>query len=287
MSLSFAIIGPKNSQNTLDLCTSIQNTNNNSTVYNINDISIDSKKLYTNNFFLHDIYLFRGYNKSVFYAHSLALLLQKNNKVVLDNILTSTYIKNKFEESILLSMNNIAHPQTYYAQTGVVWNSLLKNSSFPIIIKSLNGQKGQDIYKLNSFTEVKSFFNKNPKGFLAQEYIESDGDIRVFIVNDKILGAIKRLAVENDFRSNASLGAKTKPHKLTKTESEIALNAHNCMGYNISGVDIILDKDNKPFVLEVNHTPQWQAFKKTLNINPAEEIINYSIQKYEEKNRFL
>lgn len=285
MLLSFAIIGPKNSQNTLDLCSAIENVNHTCVVYNINDISLDSKNMYNDKFFSHDIYLFRGYDKSIIYAHILSVLLLNNKKIVLDNLLFKTIVRNKLEESILLSLKNIQQPQTIYAQSFTKWKVSLKNFSFPIVAKSLSGQKGQDVYKLNSFEDAISFFKKNSKDFLAQEYIKSDGDLRVFIVGNKILGAIKRFTVSGDFRSNASLGAKTEQHNLTDLEKTIALKAHNCMGYDISGVDLILDKQGNPFVLEVNHTPQWQAFKKTSHINPAEEIVNYSIKKYEEKNR--
>ncbi len=47
MALSFAIIGPKNSQNTLDLCDAIAQTNNTSIIYDINSIFITSKNFKT------------------------------------------------------------------------------------------------------------------------------------------------------------------------------------------------------------------------------------------------
>ena len=287
MPLSFAIIGPKKSQNTLDLCLAIKNTGNISTVYEISDISLNFRELSKNSFINHDIYLFRGYNKSITYANILSKLISMDDKIIVDELLTKTIVRNKLEESFLLYSKNIAHPQTLYAQKFTKWTILLTQISFPIIAKALSGQQGKDIYKPDSLSEAIIFFKKNPKGFLVQKYIKSDGDIRVFIVGNKILGAIKRFTISGDFRSNASLGAKIESHKLTKSEKTIALEAHKCIGYDISGVDIILDKHNKPFILEVNHTPQWQAFKKTLKINPAEEIINYSLKKYEKKNRIL
>jgi len=287
MSLSFAIIGPKKSQNTRDLCDAINTTDNICSLYNINDLSFCSKSLNENAFLKHDIYIFRAYNKSIMYAHILSSLLLANGKIVIDDLLTKTVVRNKFEETVLLSSKNIPHPQTLYAQNSFAWNRLLQKFKYPIIVKSLTGQKGQDLYKFNSHAEAKSFFAKNPKGFLAQEYIASDGDVRVFIVGNNVLGAIKRRTISGDFRSNTSLGAQSEVFVLSESVKNIALCAHKVIGYDISGVDIIFDKDDNPFVLEVNHTPQWQAFKKTTGINPAEEIIHYSIRKYEEKNRIL
>ena len=287
MSISFAIIGQKKSENTKDLCKNISQKGYLCQVYSINEIGLDTQDETKNSFFSHDIYIFRGYNKSLFWAHALATLLENKNKIIIDSLLTKSVVKTKLEEVSTLKINNIPHPRTYYAQSAQAWKTVLQHTEFPIIYKRIDGQQGQDIYKFDDKDSLFAFITNNYKGFLAQEYIESNGDIRVFIVGNTVLGAIKRFVVENDFRSNASLGSQTEIYNLTDKETDLALNAHNSIGYDISGVDIIFDKDNNPFVLEINHTPQWQAFKKTTGINPAEEIINFALQKYEEKNRVL
>lgn len=285
--IRFAIIGPQDSQNTADLCEEVHSKNHTSTTYSINEISIDTQSFGQSPFFSHDIYIFRGYNNSINFAHILANTLNRLGKIVFDDILPRAVVRTKIQEIILLHTQEIPTPRTYYAQDTSQWKELLKDAPLPLVIKPINGQKGQDIVKISDIVDVLDYFNKNPKGFIAQEFIETDGDLRVFIVGQKILGAIKRICPKNDFRSNASLGAKTEIHQLTQEESSLALRAHKCIGYDISGVDIILDEHNKPRILEVNHTPQWQAFKKTTKVNPAEEIINFALQQYEKKNRVL
>ncbi|HHE45911.1 MAG TPA: ATP-grasp domain-containing protein, partial [Candidatus Moranbacteria bacterium] len=141
-------------------------------------------------------------------------------------------------------------------------------------------QKGQGIKKIANKNDFIEFFKNNPQCYLIQEFLKIDGDIRVLVVGKKILGAIKRTVLKNDFRSNVSLGAKIKKIELTTIMKKVALKATELMGYEIAGVDLI-EYNNKIYVLEVNSTPEWQGFKKVTGINPAKEIINYAIKKYE------
>ncbi len=287
MTLSFALIGPPTSPNTQDLCAAAVQQGHTCTLYSIGEIGIDFSAIETHPFFQHDLYLFRGHNKSVGFAHTLALMLHRRGKVVIDSILTASHVRDKIQEIALLEQNNLPCPRTFYALRVAQWRVLLADATFPIVVKPLDGQKGQDVRKYDTFAEAMRFFEENERGFLAQTFIRSDGDVRVFIVGTTVLGAIKRFTVGDDFRSNASLGAKVEKYVLSSAIAEMALKAKDAVGYDIAGVDIIFDENSKPFILEVNHTPQWSAFKEATGINPAEDIINYALHCHEKKDRVL
>ena len=51
---------------------------------------------------------------------------------------------------------------------------------------------------------------------LIQEYIKTDGDIRVIVLGGKIIASMKRSVVEGDFRSNVSQGAEVKEYELSE-----------------------------------------------------------------------
>lgn len=284
MKKSFAIIGPKRSQNTIDLHNEIEKRGHVCTIYAINDISVNTQNYALHPFFSHDIYLFRGYNRSIGFARSLATILHSLHKTVIDNILYTSTLSNKFQESILLKEKNIPQPPTYYACSSQQWEFVLKDVSFPLVVKPINGQQGQGIYKCFTVEEVLDVVRSDEKNFIAQEFLPADGDVRIFIVDQEILGAIKRFIIPGDFRSNASLGARTKIYHLSSQEKEIALAAHRALGYDVSGVDMIISHD-KQYILEVNHTPQWQAFKKTTTLQPEPYIINFALHQYEKENR--
>ena len=103
-------------------------------------------------------------------------------------------------------------------------------------------------------------------------------DLRVFIVGDTVLGAIRRYVIEGDIRSNASLGAKSEAVELTEEMVTLAKKATIAIGYEVAGVDLA-ETSTGYSILEVNHTPQWQAFKKSTGINPADHIVRYALKK--------
>ena len=55
---------------------------------------------------------------------------------------------------------------------------------------------------------------------ILQEYVEGaeDGDVRVLMLNGKPIGAIRRIPVSGDVRSNISSGGSVEKYKLTKTD---------------------------------------------------------------------
>ena len=68
---------------------------------------------------------------------------------------------------------------------------------------------------------VQLIYKQDPEtDILIQEYIKTDGDIRVVIVGDNIIGTMKREVVEGDFRSNYTQGGGVKPYKLSEEEMQ-------------------------------------------------------------------
>ncbi len=283
--INFAIIGSL-TENTLDLKSEIEKRGFLVSVFPLSTIFLEfnkgnsiarSKKNSLDNF---DIFLFRAYNKNFREAKILAELLLAKNKIIIDTVLGLDMIDSKVYEASKLSQAGINYPKTWQSIGKKNYTEILKKIDFPLIVKPVYGQKGQGIKKINNRQSFIKFFENNPQGYLIQEFLKIDGDIRVFIVGGKILGGIKRYLPKNDFRSNVSLGAKTEKIVLTDEIKKTALEATKTMHYEIAGVDLIEYK-NKIYVLEVNSTPQWQGFKITTGINPAPYIVNYALKKYE------
>ena len=151
--------------------------------------------------------------------------------------------------------------------------------STPLIMKVLEGTQGKGVVLVDSELSAKSVldaFNGLDVNILIQEFIkEANGeDIRVFIVGGKVVGAMKRTAKSNEFRSNLHQGGIATIHKLTRKEKSTAINAAKAMGLSICGVDIISSKRG-PLVLEVNSSPGLEGIEKSTGVNIAKEIMLY------------
>lgn len=286
--MKFLILGATDTDNTKDLEVEIQKRGHEAVKVKPKDFIFSIQegefKVTTGgiDLFYFDVYLLRGYNVSVIETQIFVDKLLALGKTVVDEAVGVQYIPSKLFEASRFSEAGLNYPETFSILDVESFELFKDGICYPVIVKPVNGQKGQDMFKFENESELGEFLKENNKGWLVQECLPMDGDVRVFIVGDEVLGAIKRFTIEGDFRSNASLGAEARKFELTEEISEIALKAKKAMNCEIAGVDLAWSND-KWYVIEVNFTPQWQAFKEVIGINPAEKIVEYAIDKHNRK----
>lgn len=102
-------------------------------------------------------------------------------------------------------------------------------------------------------------------------------DVRVMINNKRIIGAMKRKKIIDDFRSNISQGAEAEEIELTDLEKETCLIAAKAVNGQWVGVDFIPAENREkdaPFILEVNQSPGSQGISEALGEEVCETIID-------------
>lgn len=286
--IRFLIIGTKSAQNTIDLIVEIEKNGNHVTVVSFKDFVFENRKgifsvmLGDENLQDFDIYIFRGCYSNLFKAQLFINRLIEAGKVVIDESLGKFPIYDKVFQSSRFSLCGVPHPNTAQALNFVQWKKIVDSLGFPMIVKPCIGSQGRGVLKFEHQKEALDFFAQNPSGYMAQQYVPIKEDVRVFVVGKKVLGAMRRFIIDGDYRSNASLGAKTEKAQLTDEMEKIALEAATAMQVEIAGVDLIRFED-RWLVLEVNAAPQWQAFKVATGINPAEHITEYAVKKHMQK----
>ncbi len=154
---------------------------------------------------------------------------------------------------------------------------------FPLILKSSSGsQTGvgviimESMKSLHPTVQMLSFL-KPYVDLLVQEYIKIDYDIRVLVVNGEVLASMRRNVMDDDIRSNASLGAKTESIELTDLEKETAIKVAELVDGDLVGVDLLPAKDREkeqPYILEVNATPGLGGIEEvTKDKSVTQEIL--------------
>lgn len=160
--------------------------------------------------------------------------------------------------------------------------SVIDKFEFPVILKRSGGRQGRGVYKIKDKKELEEKI-KELEGqslfFVIREFIPNDGDIRVFTVGYKAIGAMKRMPTKKgEFRSNISVGGRGEEFDLKKYPEikKLAEKASEITGTEIAGVDIIINKKTgKPYILEVNPGPQFAGLEKYTRTNAAKEIVRY------------
>lgn len=158
----------------------------------------------------------------------------------------------------------------------------------PVIIKLLEGTQGLGVVLAESKKVAKSVieaFHGIHARIIVQEFIkEAKGaDIRAFVVNGEVVGAMRRQAKEGEFRSNLHRGGTAKVVKLDRHEKHAAITAAKKMGLGVAGVDM-LPSNRGPLILEVNSSPGLEGIEGATKLDIAGKIYQF-IEKNARKNK--
>jgi len=157
------------------------------------------------------------------------------------------------------------------------------DTKFPIIMKTLRGSKGVGVLFIESKKSLDAivqlvYKTDEDSDLLIQEYIKTDGDIRVIVLGDRVIATMKRNVVEGDFRSNYSQGGNVSAYELTSMEEEQCLLAAKAVDGIFTAVDFIPAKNREkkpPYILEVNSSPGTDGIEEATNKNISKEVLTH------------
>jgi ribosomal protein S6--L-glutamate ligase len=198
--------------------------------------------------------------------------------------------RDKLRSLQILSKNGLGMPKTAFTNfsKGGEKQLIEQVSGAPVIIKLLEGTQGLGVVlaetKKAAQSVVEAFHGLKAR-IIVQEYIkEAKGsDIRAFVVNGKVVGAMKRQGAEGEFRSNLHRGGVATVIKLSRSEKQAALNAAKALGLDVAGVDM-LQSLRGPLILEVNSSPGLEGIEGATGVNVAAEIIKFVVDSVVKKS---
>jgi ribosomal protein S6--L-glutamate ligase len=222
--------------------------------------------------------------------------LQDNGFFVTNTIDSIKDCENKYLTTRKLQNAEVSIPRTSIIQDiDLVEYAVEKvGGNFPVVLKTLTGLAGIGVSIIESLQSLKSvlqtIWKMDPEmEMLIQEMIDSEYDLRVHVIikdlesSDEngayVIGAMRRNKINKDFRTNYSLGATVEAAEITKDQEDLAISAAKAMGCNWCGVDIIVDADDKSYVLEVNSTPGVEGFNKATGKDISEDISDFILNK--------
>ena len=148
-----------------------------------------------------------------------------------------------------------------------------------IVIKPINGYAGKNILFIKKKINKKNILKylKKFDHVMVQKYLPSIkyGDKRVFIINGKVKGAIKRIPKKRSNLANISQGGKAFDTKLNKKEFKISKAIAKSLSKNkifFAGIDLI----NGYLIGDINVTSPTglPQYKELTGINLAKDFWN-------------
>jgi ribosomal protein S6--L-glutamate ligase len=188
--------------------------------------------------------------------------------------------RDKLRSCQVLSRHNVGIPTSAFVRErqGVLPAIELVGGA-PVIIKLLEGTQGIGVILADNTKIAEAIIEtlqSARQNVLIQKFVrESRGrDIRALVVGDRVVAAMRRVAVGEEFRSNVHRGARPEPVELDPNYERTAIRAAQIMGLRVAGVDMIETADG-PQILEVNSSPGLEGIETATGIDVADAIVEH------------
>lgn len=193
----------------------------------------------------------------------------------------------KIVSHMILSKKNIKSPSIALIGPDFKFKKKIK---FPVVLKHKSKYHGNGTFLVNSIKEIKEIVGDEFQNYFIQEYIEdSKGvDIRVHMVNNKIIGAYKRTNIDG-FLSNLAAGGKAELlNKIPVDLKKLAVKVSKATRLDIVGIDFLITKRGEYLVCEVNRTPGWRGFlneKNEIMVDFPKKIIREMVRIVDDREK--
>ncbi len=188
--------------------------------------------------------------------------------------------RDKLRATQILSRHDIGMPATMFVRDRAdVLAAIEQVGGAPVVIKLLEGTQGIGVI-LAPDTKVAEAvietLQSTRQNVLIQRFVkESKGrDIRAFVIGDRVVAAMRRVAEGDEFRSNVHRGGSTEAVELDDDYKRVAVQAAQIMGLRVAGVDM-LESESGPSVMEVNSSPGLEGIETATELDIAGAIVDY------------
>jgi len=240
----------------------------------------------------YDVLFFRTTGKHWEEVDLIINSIKRDDVVVVDPLIKDgkPSMACKAWQMLALKEAGIEVPKTIYGSLWFLYESMMVKVTpfnFPVILKGSGGDRGTRVFKADNLEELEKLVRdlrksetEGGKRYMLQEFIPNDGDYRVLVLGEKVLGVMKRSSQsEDEFKNNYSAGGKVEVAELPEEIKQLAVKAAKVCGLAVAGVDVAFrDNDLKaPVIWEVNKGPQFKGFMQATGIDVPAEMVKFLV----------
>jgi ribosomal protein S6--L-glutamate ligase len=191
-----------------------------------------------------------------------------------------TNSRDKLRSLQILSRHNIGIPRTTFVRDKRdILPSIERVGGAPVVIKLIEGTQGIGVLLAETVQAAESIIEllqSQKQNILIQKFVaESKGkDIRAFVVGDRVVAAMRRVAQGQEFRSNVHRGGVAEAVELDEEYAATAVRAAQILGLQVAGVDMLEGKTG-PQIMEVNSSPGLEGIETCSGLDVAGAVIDY------------
>ena len=198
-----------------------------------------------------------------------------NSSDAIDNV------KDKLYTHQILAQSNLDIPKTMLLRYPIDIDFVEKNIGFPVIVKKISGSYGRGVFLCEDKKSLRQLvtmaeLTKKSYDIIIQEFIKDTWgkDLRVFVVNNKVVGCMMRQATDEDFRANISRGGEGFPYEVNEQIEWLSSESSKALDLDIAGVDLLFQNGGYK-ICEVNSNPGFEGMEMFTKKNIAGEIVSF------------
>ncbi|MFT5611731.1 MAG: ribosomal protein S6--L-glutamate ligase [Polaribacter sp.] len=188
--------------------------------------------------------------------------------------------RDKLRSLQILSRHHIGIPRTTFVNDKKdVLPAIERVGGAPVVIKLIQGTQGIGVLladTVSAAAAIIELLQSQKQNILIQKFVaESKGkDIRAFVVGDRVVAAMRRVAQGQEFRSNVHRGGIAEAVELDDEYKETAVRSAQILGLRVAGVDMLEGADG-PQIMEVNSSPGLEGIENCSGLDVAGAVIDY------------
>ena len=197
--------------------------------------------------------------------YGLLTVLEKRGIKCFNNSLTNQIANDKYGTYLFAKLFNFPCLETSLSKKYAI--------DFPYVVKSVDGHGGQEVYLVKNEEDQQNLDLKEDKKYIYQKFIPHVYDVRLYILNHQLIGAVKRENY-NDFRSNYSLGGEVSSYNPPHEMVDIAITISTLLHADYIGVDFII-KDNTFVLNEIEDPVGSRMLYQTSEVDIVSLFIDF------------
>jgi RimK family alpha-L-glutamate ligase len=218
----------------------------------------------------------RGSLEELVFRMDVLYRLQRAGLYVINPPEAVEHCVDKYDILAILEENGLPVPRTATVESVDEALKAFDELGGDIVVKPIFGSRGVGATRVNDpevastvFRAIRFYHNV----IYLQEFVRHGySDIRAFVVGDRVVAAMKRVA--EGWKTNYSQGARPVAIELDKALADMAVKSAESIDCKIAGVDI-LESHQGPMVIEVNSQPGWKGLQSVAKTNIADEVVAF------------
>jgi len=230
---------------------------------------------------LPDFVIPRTGSGTTYFIKAIIRHLERLGVILINGSSSIDAVKDKLYTQQVLGESNLPVPKTLLVKHPINVDLVETNIQYPMIIKTLSGSYGAGVFLVENRKQLKQLLKmaeitKPSYNIIIQEFIEDSfgKDLRVLVVNGKVVGCMMRQSIDDDFRANITRGGEGIPYQIDEQIEWLGGECARLLNLDIAGVDLLFNKDGYS-ICEVNSSPGFEGMDKYCKTNIAEQIVTY------------